>query len=205
MKAINILKKIKNQEWWIEETPANHQVAEWAWRGFIESSRYFMKGLLSFSVFLYKNGFVSEVTPRDQKIKQFYFALKKYKKDKKYLGKKLVNYEKAVKNLEIAGWKMIGEYDKLTKKELAFLYEKFIANYVEQARYSIFVECVDPFTEDILPEILRKTVLIFLLLKVKDRQFGCIFMALRIKKLSKLVEKQIYFLQLLRNLLQQML
>ena len=47
MKQKELIKIIKKHEWWREEAPAVHQIAEWAWRGFIESSKYFDKRYLT--------------------------------------------------------------------------------------------------------------------------------------------------------------
>lgn len=88
MNIKQILQAIKKHSWWSEESPAVHQIAEWAWRGFIESSKYFAPRFLSLGIFIYKNDFLYEETPRDEKLQQFDFLLKKYLADNNYLQTK---------------------------------------------------------------------------------------------------------------------
>lgn len=156
MKLDLILDKIGKHQWWIEESPATHQIAEWAWRGFMESSKYFDIPYLSMGIFVYRNDYISEVTPRDEKIKQFYFTLENYKRDKKYIQSRVADWKKIVEVMVSDGWKLLSDADALSRKELSVEYKKFLERYVDQARYTAFIECVDPFTEDILPKILEK-------------------------------------------------
>lgn len=156
MKLLQILKEIKKHSWWVEECPATHQAVEWAWRGFIESSRYFHKDFLSLGVFIYRNDFGSEITPRDEKIEQFYFTLKKYKKDRHYLSQKKKIWNQIIKALIGDGWKMLNQIDQLSRHELAGAYKNFSELNFDHARYATFIECDDPFTEDELPRILKK-------------------------------------------------
>lgn len=155
MKLSKILKEIKKHSWWIEESPVTHQIAEWAWHGFIESSRYFHRRLLSFGIFIYRNDFIHEITPREEKIEQFYFVLKQYKKNRNYLFQKKKKWDQIVKVMMNDSRKMLNE-NRLSRRELAIKYKNFTNHHIDQARYSAFIECVDPFTEDELPRILKK-------------------------------------------------
>lgn len=167
MKLPQILKEIKKHSWWIEECPATHQAVEWAWRGFIESSKYFHKDLLSLGVFIYRNDFGSEITPRDEKIEQFYFTLKKYRKNRNYLAQKKKIWDQIIKALISDGWKMLNKIDQLSCHELASAYKNFSELNFDHARYAVFIECDDPFTEDELPKILKKE-----LPKISDSERG---------------------------------
>lgn len=156
MKIEKILNEIKKHTWWIEESPATHQAAEWAWRGFIESSKYFDRRFLSIGIFIYRDDYISEVTPRDEKIKQFHFVLKRYVRNRKYIQKNREKWESIIKTMARDGWKMLKNFEKMNRAELAKEYKLFLDRYLDQARYSAFIECVDPFTEDELPKLLEK-------------------------------------------------
>lgn len=156
MTTKQLLKKMTKHTWWIEESPATHQIAEWAFRGFVESSKYFDKKHLSFGLFFYKNDFGSEITSRQEKIKQFYFALNKYKKDKKYLEKFRRQCGKKSEKMVGDGWKFLKDVKKMKGKEIASEYKKLTDRYLDFGRYTAFIECVDPFTEDILPKLMDK-------------------------------------------------
>ena len=96
MELRKIIKEIKKHTWWSEETPGVHQIAQWAWRGFSESSKYFDPRFYP-SVFL-SIGMISGMKkPREMKNTAVLFLLNKFSKNKNYLKQKRKEWLRIVK------------------------------------------------------------------------------------------------------------
>jgi len=156
MRYNEVIKEIRDTGWWVEESPATHQVAEWAWRGFIDANKHFDKKHLSIGVFVYQKDFLSEFTPHNEKISQFNFILEKFLRDSHYLSKKIIPWRKATRQAIKDGWQLIGSLERLSRSKVAEGYSLFIRRLSDFGAIAAALECVDPFTEDELPKISKE-------------------------------------------------
>lgn len=151
MLANALNRRIKQHDWWIEEAPCTHQAAEWAWHGFIESARHFDNRFLTLGLFFYSKDFVTEATPRKEKIEQFLFALGRYRKNRQYIIRRRKRFVQLQRRMLRNGWPLLVRMAGLPRHQLAAAYRNFVSDYRTVAGYSAFIECADPYTEDVLP------------------------------------------------------
>ena len=90
--------------------------------GFISQSRVFHPDFLKTTIFVFKNDFVYELTPEDEKYEVYKYMFRQVKKDKKYLLKKKKYSEKIMK--QVLKHTKHFEKNKLNKEQKIQLKEK---------------------------------------------------------------------------------
>jgi len=158
MNLSRLLKKIEKTSWWSEDCPGSYQFIVAPLISFIEQAKHFHPDYLSILFLIFKNDFFYEETSRKEKMEVYKYIFSKIKKDKKYLEKMRKFCHKEVCFLD---WgKKIDELNhKSDNKQIFYLYHNFFKHYVEWlSRGSAMIECVDIFTEEKLPELVRKEI-----------------------------------------------
>lgn len=161
MKNVNlkfVLKQIKNHQWWSEEGPGVYAFIGWPLRAFIEQAKYFHPRYLSISIFIYRNDFFYEETPADEKSKIYDYIFQKVRQNRNWLIRLRKNSEKSAARSLAAGDRMIGKIEKLSNQQLWKNYQKFSADYLDYVRYGAAIECVDIFSSEVLPGLIKKEI-----------------------------------------------
>lgn len=142
MKFEQVLKRIKSDTWWSEESPCNYQQAIPAWRAFILQSKTWGPRFLTIVIALYKNDFLFEKTSEQEKLTQFEKAL-----DNPGLVKKdYSEFLKAKKELIVAGDKLLKALKK-DDKVFAKDYKDFYDTYTRMFTHSVVPESADVYSE----------------------------------------------------------
>ena len=100
----SVVKKIKSDTWWSEESPCNYQQAIPAWRAFILQNKIWGPKFLTIIIALYKNDFLFEKTSRSEKLAQFKQILDTYIKNPKLIENDLKSKSIHVYYVNLIKW-----------------------------------------------------------------------------------------------------
>jgi len=156
IKLQSVLREIKKHTWWSEEAPGVYNFVGWPLRAFIEQAKYAHPKYLSISIFIFRNGFFYEETPADEKLEIYNYIYKKISKDKLYLKKLRKSSEKIADNFFKAEKKLEKGISQSNNDQLWKLYEKFYPVYLDYLRYAAIPECVDIFSSENLPALIKE-------------------------------------------------
>jgi phosphohistidine swiveling domain-containing protein len=152
-----LLKIIKKYNYWSEEAPAAYQFVAYPLNCYIEQAKYFHPQYLSVGIWIFKDDFFYEETPREEKYEIYKYIFKKVKKDKRYLIKQKIASDKNLKFLTI-GKKFLKNKNKLSNIEIWKSYERFMMKYYIEwlRRGPATIECADVFGEEYLPGLIKR-------------------------------------------------
>lgn len=154
----SVLKKIEKHNWWSEEAPGVYAFIGWPLRAFIEQAKYFHSKYLSISIFIYQNDFFYEETPADEKLKVYNYIYKKAEKKMTYLVGLRRDSKKSAQKFLKAGKELEKDISRATNNQLWKLYKKFSEAYLDYIRYGAAIECVDVFSSEKLPELVKNEI-----------------------------------------------
>lgn len=156
MRYQKLLKIIKQHTWWEEKSAAVYQFVMYPLHCFVEQSRYFHPKYLSLSVFISTPGdFFHELTPEDEKSKQYWYVYEQVKRDPKYLIRKRRAGDRNKVYVSI-GRRFERNSRTLSNAAVWKSYHAYIEHYLDYARYAVMPECVDVFTQSELEGLVKK-------------------------------------------------
>lgn len=151
-----LIKKIRSNAWWSEESPGNYQQAFWAWRGFVSQGDIFGKRFLSACIVLYRNDFVYEKTSKEEKLGQFYKILREYEKSPKIIDKYYVDFIKTRKKLLESGRELSKNLTKVPDAKISKLYKNLGERYIAFGKHAVLPESADVYTDKRLLQDMKK-------------------------------------------------
>lgn len=155
MKLDQVLEKIEKHQWWSEEAPGVIQALLHFFYSFIEQSRYFHHRYLNMSIFIFTKDFFYEETPADEKYRVYRYVFEQSKKNPDYLKKKGQDARRAGKKFIKTGRDFLKNRVRLTNQKLWQSYHQFTEEYLDFVRYGAAWECVDPFTDYYLENLVK--------------------------------------------------
>jgi len=145
-----IKKIIKKYHWWSEDCPGRWQYCYWI-NSAVEQKKYFHPRYLSACFVVFKNGYLYEKTSEEEKIKIYYWLKNKFRQDPNYIKKEHVKWLAVRKKLFVQIDIVIREAAQWDKMKLLQNYNKLLAIATDSVCWGFFLECIDPYNVNILP------------------------------------------------------
>lgn len=143
-----LIKKIKQDTWWSEESPANYQLVICAWRAFVMQNHVYKKKFLSTCIALYKNDFGYEKTSEQEKLSEFNYVRNLYLKNPKKVKKFYQDFLKVTDNMIRICEPIVKKLRHYSNEELADAYTIIQNQALIHFMHSVMPESADIYTEE---------------------------------------------------------
>src|SRR3989338_9958850 len=160
MQLENVIKKIRSDSWWSEESPGNFQQAIPAWRAFVLQGNIYGKKYLTTCICLYENDFLYEKTSADEKLEQFYKVRDIYFKNPKQIIGYYKNFRKTIKLFLKLGEKFVREAPKMSDTDFANFYKVYYGAHIEFFTHSVMPEAMDIYSDQELKNDPEKNIVL---------------------------------------------
>ncbi|OGL65652.1 hypothetical protein A3B21_03255 [Candidatus Uhrbacteria bacterium RIFCSPLOWO2_01_FULL_47_24] len=155
MKITKLISEIGRHTWWSEEAPGVPLFCIWI-RAFVEQSKFWHPKLPSMIIGFFKNDFVYEETPEDEKLKIWNYVWQKYQKSSGFMDDIYRQWRGFAKGITKEGEHFLTYSIAMSNEDVARSFERF-ANYATNHwRVTWGLEAADIFTSYELPRILTK-------------------------------------------------
>lgn len=152
-----IIRTIKKDTWWSEESPGNYQIIVTAWRCFVVQNQALHGKYLNSCIALYKNDFVYEKTSETEKLRQFYVFRNRYFRNPESVLSIYKKFRKIQKHFVNRGDTTIRQAKRYTNKELARAYLEIYRLAIQHYAHSVLPESGDVYTDRYLLRDLNKS------------------------------------------------
>lgn len=139
-----VIKKIKSDTWWSEESPGNFQQLISAWRAFLLQSKLYGPKFLSICICLYRDDFVYEKTSESEKLAQFYKVRDIYIQNPDRIRRDFQAFLNARTAVISRGESEVKRIEKLSDADFAQAYKKYY-----QLQTDFFTRSVMPEGSDV--------------------------------------------------------
>ena len=160
-----IVRKIKTDRWWSEESPCNYQQALTAWRAFVHQGKIYGPKHISIAIALYRNDFLFEKSSRTEKLSQFAKVLGMFMTNPEPILDDYKNFLKAKIQLIKIGSSLLAAFQK-DNRTLASRYSEFYEAYTTLFTHSVMPECGDVYSDERLAKDLKPYIRKFSLQEV---------------------------------------
>ena len=155
MNLLEIKQLIKKHHWWSEECPGKWAYSYWIIAA-VEQQKWFVPGLCSVGFAAYKDSFVYEKTSEEEKTAQYLWLKEKLKIEPDYLVKEHDKWQALKSDVLSQVEKVIANSHDWDKDEVLFNYNALMRKAIDAICWGYFLECVDPYSDNILPKLVEK-------------------------------------------------
>jgi len=155
MKAKNLVKIIKSDAWWSEESPGVPLFCQWM-QQFVEQSKYWHPKLPNIIFCFIKNDFIYEETPEKQKLQVWDYVLKQYQNDSRVQQMRYKQWLKLVPAIKKEGEYFLKHGRQIPTQEFIDSFSKVVEILREHWRFTWVLESADVFTNYHLPKLIQK-------------------------------------------------
>ncbi len=148
-------RKLLEHTWWSEECPGKWQYCYWANAAVLQQERL-APGLLSICCVTYQDAYLNEKTSEQEKLDQYYWVQQQYRENKGTLDELYNDWSNYQKQLLPLIYSSIADSEGWDTTELLQLYSELITVAIEYAQFAFFIECIDVYGEQVLPDLCKK-------------------------------------------------
>jgi len=158
MKYREINKELHKHTWWSEEAPAVPLNSVWV-RQYVQQQKYWHPRLPSMIVCFFKNEFVFEETPEDEKLEIWHYLWEKHQKNPGFMKKRYRQWQVISRRVKLLGEQFTAGKKTWSNRQLAASLLNLSEQVKDHWRMTWMMECADIFTTYELPKLLRKELL----------------------------------------------
>ena len=167
MNFTQILKEAKKHDWWSEESPGVPLYCIWASQ-FVHQSKYWHPKLPTIIICFFKNEFVFEETPEDEKLKIWYYVWQKHRRTPVFQRKMYNHWQKVIQQTKKEAENFLKSKKRISDVNLAESFSLVTDLISDHWRITWVMECADIFTTYELPKLLHRELPSFSQKRIND-------------------------------------
>jgi len=151
-----VIKQINSKKWWLEECPTSFFLFHYIMKTFVSARRLAARPTLQQALFISRNKIGMEITPYQEKKRNFLDLYQKELKRPGYFKKLFASWAKLRRQLINLNELAINKTKEYSSSELLKFAKRFLKLGFDSVVYGAFLECVDPFSEELIEDFKKK-------------------------------------------------